>query len=91
MHEHSVVNGLVQQALDAAGGAGSSRVIRVKVSLGPWSTFTPEHLRTHFEHAALGTAAEGADLEVVPADAAGHAPSDRQLSTEFFLEEVEVE
>lgn len=91
MHEHSAANSLVQQALQATENAGGTRVIRVKVSLGPWSTFTPEHLRSHFDRAAQGTAAEGADLEVTPVDASAPAHTDRNMSTEFFLEEIEVE
>jgi Zn finger protein HypA/HybF involved in hydrogenase expression len=93
MHEHSVMNGLVRQVLQAAEEAGAARVVRVKVSLGPWSSFTPEHLRSHFGHAVAGTPAEGAAFEVTAdnTDAADSARFPSLGSSDFVLEEVEVE
>ena len=41
---------------------GGRRVTRIRVRLGALSHFTPEHFREHFEDAARGTLAEGAEV-----------------------------
>ncbi len=65
MHEQAVMRDLVRRLEDAAReeeGDGI-RVTRIKVRLGALSHFTPEHFREHFEDAAVGTVAEGAEVE----------------------------
>jgi hydrogenase nickel incorporation protein HypA/HybF len=42
---------------------GARRVTRIRVKLGALSHFTPAHFREHFEDAARGTLAEGAEVE----------------------------
>ena len=39
------------------------RVTRITVWLGALSHFTPEHFREHFDDAARGTLAEGAEVD----------------------------
>jgi hydrogenase nickel incorporation protein HypA/HybF len=56
---------VMRKVEEVAGAEGAARVTRVEVRLGPLSHFTPEHFREHFEDAALGTRAEGAEVEAV--------------------------
>jgi hydrogenase nickel incorporation protein HypA/HybF len=65
---------------------GAVRVTRVEVRLGALSHFTPEHFREHFDDAARGTIAEGAQVDaVVDTDIADPRARD------VVLESVEVE
>ena len=49
------------QARGVAAEEGGSHVTRIRVRLGALSHFTPEHFREHFDDAAAGTLAEGAE------------------------------
>jgi len=65
---------------------GAGRVTRVHVRLGALSHFTPEHFLEHFEEAARGTIAEGADVVAsLESDIAHPRASD------VVLESVEIE
>jgi hydrogenase nickel incorporation protein HypA/HybF len=46
-----------------AAAAGALRVTRIRVRLGALSHFTEAHFRQHFEDAARGGVAEGADID----------------------------
>lgn len=63
MHEKHVTEDLVRKLESVALGEGGRRVTRISVRLGALSHFTPEHFREHFEDAARGTLAEGAEVE----------------------------
>ena len=63
MHERAVMDRLMAAIEQAARAEGAVRVTRVRVRLGALSHFTPEHFREHFEGAARGTVAEGAEVE----------------------------
>jgi len=54
---------LIRKILAVAGAEGGGRVTRIRVRLGALSHFTPAHFREHFEQAARGTLAEGAEVE----------------------------
>lgn len=56
---------LMQKIAALARCEGAERVVRVAVSLGALSHMSPEHFREHFEHAAAGTPAEGATVDVL--------------------------
>jgi hydrogenase nickel incorporation protein HypA/HybF len=62
MHEKHLTDDLVRKLEALAAGEGG-RVTRVRVRLGALSHFTPEHFREHFEEAAAGTLAEGAEVQ----------------------------
>ena len=62
MHEQAVMNRLMAAIEAAATAEGGSRVTGIRVTLGALSHFTPEHFREHFEDAARGTVAEGAEV-----------------------------
>ena len=63
MHEQALMREVVARVEAVAREEGASRVTLVRVRLGALSHFTPEHFREHFEDAARGTVAEGADVE----------------------------
>jgi hydrogenase nickel incorporation protein HypA/HybF len=62
MHEKALMDDLMAKILGVAAAQGGVRVTRVRVWLGALSHFTPEHFREHFDDAARGTAAEGAEV-----------------------------
>jgi hydrogenase nickel incorporation protein HypA/HybF len=71
---------------DTARTEGAARVTRLHVRLGALSHFTPEHFLEHFEEAARGTIAEGADVVAsLESDIAHPRASD------VVLESVEIE
>ena len=63
MHEKHLTEDLVRKLEALAAQEGGSQVTRIRVRLGALSHFTPEHFREHFEEAAAGTLAEGAEVE----------------------------
>jgi hydrogenase nickel incorporation protein HypA/HybF len=62
MHERALMLDVMSRIEEVARVEGASRVIRVDVKLGVFSHFTPDHFREHFEDAARGTVAEGAEV-----------------------------
>ena len=62
MHEKHLTEDLVRKLESLAQAEGGRRVTRIRVHLGALSHFTPEHFREHFETAAAGTLAEGAEI-----------------------------
>jgi hydrogenase nickel incorporation protein HypA/HybF len=68
MHELSIADAILHLALAQA---GNRRVARVGVVAGHLRQVVPGALRFSFDLVALGTAAEGAELEIVEAPAVG--------------------
>ncbi len=68
MHERKLIIDLMTKVEDVAQTEGATAVTRVEVLLGPLSHFTPEHFREHFDDAARGTLAEGAEVDAVVDD-----------------------
>lgn len=64
MHEFSLINSLMRKIGDIARQNGAAKVSGVKVKLGALAHISADHFREHFEHAAAGTVAEGARLEI---------------------------
>lgn len=63
MHEKHLTEDLVRELQAIAAREGGTRVTRIRVRLGALSHFTPEHFGEHFEDAARGTVAEGAEVQ----------------------------
>ncbi len=63
MHEKHLTEDLVRKLQELAEVEGGTRVARIRVRLGALSHFTPDHFREHFETAAAGTLAEGAEVQ----------------------------
>ena len=64
MHEASLMTNLMRRIDEAARTQSAARVVEVEVWLGALSHMTESHFAEHFEHAAAGTIAEGARLDV---------------------------
>ncbi len=64
MHESPVARQLVAEAARQAAAAGSPRVTRMEIRLGPEGGYIPDSLSMHIAAAAVGTAAEGARVEI---------------------------
>jgi hydrogenase nickel incorporation protein HypA/HybF len=86
VHEHALIADVLRKVEEIACAEGATRITRVGVRLGALSHFTPDHFREHFADAALGTAAEGAEIDAVP-DEDLTAPRARDV----VLESVELE
>ena len=69
MHELSIMQSALNQALDQAREAGASRVHEIRLRIGVLSGVVPDALQFAFEALASGTPAEGAVLTIehVPA------------------------
>jgi hydrogenase nickel incorporation protein HypA/HybF len=63
VHEKALMDDLIRKLEAEARAEGGRRVTRIRVRLGVLSHFTEAHFREHFEDAARGTVAEGADVE----------------------------
>ncbi|MBS0629466.1 MAG: hydrogenase maturation nickel metallochaperone HypA [Verrucomicrobia bacterium] len=63
MHEHSVMNNLMNKILSMAEKQKAIRVTKVCVRLGALSHMSSEHFKEHFEFSAKGTIAQDAIIE----------------------------
>jgi len=63
VHEKHLTEDLVRELESIAAREGGTRVTRIRVRLGALSHFTPDHFEEHFEDAARGTVAEGAEVQ----------------------------
>ena len=81
MHEQALASDLVRAVEQAARAERARRVLAVRVRVPVLRPISTEHLRLHFERAAAGTVAEGAQLDL-------HADAD---ADELALEQIEVE
>lgn len=86
MHEKALMDDLLRKIESVGRAEGRGRVTRIRVRLGALSHFTPDHFREHFEGAALGTLAEGAEVDAMLED--DPTAPDAQA---VVLESVEVE
>jgi len=64
MHEFSLISDLICKISTVAREQRASKIISVTIKIGALSHISPNHLREHFVHAARGTVAEGAQLNI---------------------------
>ena len=86
MHERALMDDVMTKILSVATTENAKRVTHVSVRLGALSHFTPEHFREHFDDAARGTIAAGADVTAT-VDTEVTAAAARDV----VLESVEIE
>ena len=86
MHEASLINDLMRRITEVATAKGGSRIVGLDVWLGALSHFSADHFREHFDQAAHGTLAEGAELRVTLSADIGHRDAQSVL-----LQSVELE
>lgn len=68
MHEASLMKDLMGQLTGLAETQGARRIVAIEVWLGALSHMSPEHFQEHFDQAAKGTLAEGAELRATLSD-----------------------
>ena len=86
MHEAGLMKGLMRRVEEIAAAQEAKRVTGVSVWLGALSHMSPEHFAEHFEEAATGTIAEGAQLNATPSNDLDHPNAQ-----DILLESIEVE
>lgn len=86
MHEHSLMQNLMQKIEAIAEQNDAERVTGVKVWLGALSHFSREHFQQHFDVAAKGSRAEGAQLMLELSDDEQHP-----RAQDVILESIEVD
>lgn len=64
MHEASLVRDLVRQVEKIVADEGAACAAEIVLAQGRLGHISPEHLRSHFEIIAVGTAVAGASLVV---------------------------
>ena len=86
MHEFSLIDDLLKKIETIVVSRKAKRAVVVTVKLGALSHISAEHFCEHFEHAAEGTVAESARLDVYESEDINDV-----LAQEILLESVEVE
>jgi hydrogenase nickel incorporation protein HypA/HybF len=84
-HELSLMADLMHKVESVAREEGATAVTRISVRLGALSHMSPAHFTEHWQHAARGTLAEGAAIEIETAD----DPADPHAE-DILLRSVEV-
>ena len=86
MHESSLIPDLMEKIKRVARENNARKITAVEVVIGALAGISPDHLKEHFDEAARGTSAEGAELRV--------KTSEDELAEDAFairLQAVEVE
>jgi hydrogenase nickel incorporation protein HypA/HybF len=86
LHEHALIDDLLRKIESVAATERSSRVSRIRVELGALSHLTPEHFMEHFEQAAAGTVAEGAEVVINARDDPLEPAADQIILTSVDIE-----
>jgi len=87
VHEESLFEALVRQIEDVARDEGAVKVVAVHVWVGALShVLTPEHFQEHFDRAAKGSIAEGAEAKLTMSDDPTHTDANG-----LRLERIEIE
>jgi len=86
VHETSLIKGLMERIHVAAAEEGARRIVGVTVWLGALTDMSAEHFVEHFEHAAAGTIAAGARIDITVSEDARHADAQHVV-----LQGIEVE
>lgn len=86
MHETSLMKNLMRHIEAVGEEQGARRIVGVTVWLGALSHMSAGHFMEHFEVAAAGTIAEGAQVHVEVSDDLGHANAQ-----DVLLQGIEVE
>lgn len=86
MHEASLIAAMMSRIDQLAAAENARRVVGLKVWLGALSHMSESHFAEHFEEAAAGTIADGAELDITLSTDIHH-PNAQDL----VIESVEVE
>ncbi|MFP3867850.1 MAG: hydrogenase/urease maturation nickel metallochaperone HypA [Desulfobacteraceae bacterium] len=87
MHELSLIDDLIGKIEALVREHQACRVVALTLRLGPLVHISPEHLRHHFLLAAVGTAAEGAQLNIRVLEDVTHPQAQDVVLENLELEE----
>lgn len=62
MHEHSITESLLEQAIVSAETAGGVKIARIHLRVGELSSYTEDSIRFYWDQISPGTIAAGAEL-----------------------------
>ncbi len=85
MHEMSLLADIFDKLKEIVEENKADRITAVRIKLGAFSHISAGHFREHFEHAARGTAAENARLEIIESN-----DIDDPHAQDIILESVEL-
>jgi hydrogenase nickel incorporation protein HypA/HybF len=68
MHETSLIPDLLDKINKVARENNATKITAVELEIGALAGISPDHLREHFDQAAAGTPAEGAQLRIAVND-----------------------
>ena len=84
MHEFSIVEGLLQVAMEHAGARSATRIHSITMRIGALSGVVPDALTFAFEALSKGTPAEGARLVVEEVPVTCYCPAcEREFAAEL--------
>ena len=86
MHEASLMMNLMHRVEEIARNERAQRIVSVSIWLGALSHISADHFAEHFERAAVGTLAEGAQLDIKVSNDPRHVNAQ-----DMMLENVQVE
>jgi hydrogenase nickel incorporation protein HypA/HybF len=86
MHEASLMADLIRKITTLAEAQQAGKVTGVRLTLGALSHLSPDHVHAHFVHAARGTVAEGARLDIE-----AHTDITEPLAQDLRLDSIDVE
>ncbi len=86
MHEHSLIINLIKKVESITRDNRAHKVKSIKIKLGALSHTSPEHFREHFEPLAIGTVADGADLDFIVSE-----DMDDPYAQDIIIDSIEVE
>jgi hydrogenase nickel incorporation protein HypA/HybF len=72
MHEMAIAQGVLDIALESISMYNATRVLRLRLNIGELTAVETEALALGFAELANGTAAEGAELDIVLVPLVGH-------------------
>ncbi len=68
MHEHSLLKDIMFKISSISRENGNAHLSKATIRLGAMSHISADHFRHHFDHAARGTAAADAELEIIESE-----------------------
>ena len=86
MHEFTHLKYIMEKLTQISEQEGGARIAVVRVTIGALTHVSPSYFQAHFERAASGTVAQGADLVVLE-----NMDKDDPLAQEIVLNSVDIE
>lgn len=86
MHEFSLLKGIMHKLQEISQQEDGARIAVVRITIGALAHISPEHFQEHFEHAARGTVAQGAILEIQE-----NLDKNDPMAQEIILNSVDIE